>query len=728
MFALGGCSESDGGSGTDPNDGKVAVSFVLPGIGVETGAGGAAVASDVSSGCGVAGGFASGGVARSGVSATRADGFATRAGASEPLAKGVTVRIVAFKQGTDIASAAAAGYVGQATYVAAEGSGGAIVLKPCNVTLDGDGKVSGVNETGAKPLYLLPGTYDFYAITPAFLPDDSTHASVSVAHGDDFASSLTAGVELKFGGAVVQGGSPTSGKGAVTLTTLDRKCARLNFAVSRKSEGVKKAKFRSLWVSKLATSPKNTVSIGTDITADTDTSAENMPTTPQSGGGHFSFTVPTDVQTPSAGPAGTPTLPSPTPGGTPLPAYLCAVADEVLPKTADTLHLHMEVLFNDHADKTDAEIAANPALISVLDAQLPEIDYTKDKQYNYRLILKGGSVFLELTVSNWADDLADWSVDDLGGTPQVEGIVVGTWTPSSNQNDDMGQGSASGTTGTSDWTWTPNQNWSVELGNYMQAVSQANGWTSNSADNTAMGGGGISGSAGGSDGGNWTPGGGDTDNLGQSGSGTADNGGDWTNNPADDAPMGDGSASGSSDNGGTWDGDNSGDTDNLGQSGSGTADNGGDWTNNPADDAPMGDGSASGSTGDNGGDWGGSNSADNTAMGGGGGASGSSDNGGTWDGDNSGDTDNLGQSGSGTSDNGGTWDADNTGNTDNLGGEGSGTADNGGDWTNNPADDAPMGDGSASGSAGGSDGGNWTGNPTLGDGLGSVANEEEVDA
>ncbi len=702
MFALGGCSESDGGSEADPNDGKVAVSFVLPGIGVETGAGGAAVASDVSSGCGGAGGFASGGVARSGVSATRADGFATRAGASESLAKGVTVRIVAFKQGTDIASAAAAGYVAQATYVAAEGSGGAIVLKPCNVTLDGDGKVSGVNETGAKPLYLLPGTYDFYAITPAFLPDDSTHASVSVAHGDDFASSLTAGVELKFGGAVVQGGSPTSGKGAVTLTTLDRKCARLNFAVSRKSEGVKKAKFRSLWLSKLATSPKNTVSIGTDITADTDTSAENMPTTPQSGGGHFSFTVPTGVQTPSAGPAGTPTLPSPTPGGTPLPAYLCAVADEVLPKTADTLHLHMEVLFNDHADKTDAEIAANPALISVLDAQLPEIDYTKDKQYNYRLILKGGSVFLELTVSNWADDLADWSVDDLGGTPQVEGIVVGTWTPSSNQNDDMGQGSASGTTGTIDWTWTPNQNWSVELGNYMQAVSQANGWTSNSADNTAMGGGGISGSAGGSDGGNWTTVGGATDNLGASGSGTASSDDAWT-------PGG-------------------GDTDNLGQSGSGTADNGGDWTNNPADDAPMGDGSASGSS-DNGGDWGGSNSADNGSRGGGGGASGSSDNGGTWDDNNSGDTDNLAQSGSGTSDNGGTWDADNTGNTDNLGGESSGTADNGGAWGgSNSSDNGSMGDGSASGSAGGSDGGNWTGNPTLGDGLGSVADEEEVDA
>ena len=499
--------------------------------------------------------------------------------------------------------------------MAADG-GGTIVLKPC--TVDDNGKMA-ADQTGAKPLYLLPGTYDFYAITPAFAPDASAHTSVSVAHGDDFASSKTAGVTLKSGGGVEQpdpasGGSTISGSnGAVQLTVLGRKCARLSFTVSRKSEGIEKAKFRLLWLSKLATSPKNSVSINGDITADIDNTAD------QSGGGHFDFAVPTDIKEPT----GTTTIPSPIEGKDPLPAFLCDVADEVLPKAAGVLNLHMEVLFNDRVDKTDADILADPSLLSVLDAELPSIAYVKDKQYNYRLILKGGIVYLELTVSNWTD-LNDCSVDNLGGASQVEGIVVGTWTPCSNPNDDMGQGSASGELGSGDWMWTENQNWSVELGNYMQAVSQANGWTNNSADNPSLGNGSASGSV---DGGTWTtvfdnP----TDNLGDDASASAGNGGDWA------------------DVGG-------GDSSDLGDDASGSTGNGGNWTNNPEDDATMGNGSASGSTG-NGDSWT-SNPEDDATMGNGS-ASGSA-NGGDWAGVGGGDSSDLGDDASGSTGNGGNW-------------------------------------------------------------------------
>jgi len=520
-----------------------------------------------------------------------------------------------------------------------DGSGDKIILTPCTVAFDANGKVSSVSTAGASPLYLLPGTYDFYAITPAFASAD--HKSVSVAHGDDFASSSTASVELKFGGAVEQpkpgatdGSKLTGSDGAVTLAVLDRKCARLNFTVSRKSEGVEKAKFRSLWLSKLATSPKSSVSIDQDITADTDNSAENMPSTPQSGGGHFDFSVPTGVQSPTTGPDGTTTIPASDGSGGTLPAYLCAVADEVLPKTADTLHLHMEVLFNDNADKTDAEIAADPQSVSVLDAQLPQIAFEKDKQYNYRLILKGGIIFLELSVSDWADPVASWSADDLGSTPSVEGIVVGTWTPQESDSGGMGQGSTGGELGTTDWTWSANQNWGIEFGNYMQAVSQVNNWTSNNTgDNTSMGNGSASGSANGN--GTWTTvNDAATGNLGASGSGTASPDGTWT--------PGGGSA------------------DNLGQGNSGSANGSGNWSgSHSGDNSGVGDGSASGSAG-TGGDWSGSHTDGNSGMGNGS-SSGSANGNGTWTNGGGGSTGNLGDEGSGSANGNGNWSGSHSG-------------------------------------------------------------------
>lgn len=153
---------------------------------------------------------------------------------SENLAPGSTVRVLAY---TRRAAGAAADierdtYVAEATYRVKDDYS----LEPCVV----DGMTGVATGTaGASPMRLRTGTYDFYALTPAL--SLTGHKEASVAHGTDYACSLTAACAV----ATRQDVSTQT----VVLATLERKCSRLAFSITRKAENVVKAVINSVGLS-----------------------------------------------------------------------------------------------------------------------------------------------------------------------------------------------------------------------------------------------------------------------------------------------------------------------------------------------------------------------------------------------------------------------------------------------------------------------------------------------
>lgn len=211
MLVLFGCSESDGGQGNRPDDGKVAVSFVLPGIRVE-------VAPEAP------------------VASTRAEGDV----ATEPFGEGVTVRVAAFRRAGTDAALAGDTFVDDGTYMAVK-EDDEIVLKPCTIGADGTGTP---DEAGR--LRLAAGTYDFYAITPA-LPLRADNRSVEVGHGADYASAPTLAVQVER--------QPSGTAQTVELEVLERRCSKLNFSISRLHPNVDKAVFNSVKLGRIAAAP-----------------------------------------------------------------------------------------------------------------------------------------------------------------------------------------------------------------------------------------------------------------------------------------------------------------------------------------------------------------------------------------------------------------------------------------------------------------------------------------
>ena len=142
-----------------------------------------------------------------------ASGIATEVAtrAASPLADGATLRILAFWRVGESPDLSTDKYMGEGTYRAVNGNG---TLEAVNVLL------------------LRAGTYDFYALTPALAvanPDNdggSPACTVSVGHGVDYATSLTAG-------QTVSEASP-----AVVLDDLGRHCAKLIFALQPPVAGV----------------------------------------------------------------------------------------------------------------------------------------------------------------------------------------------------------------------------------------------------------------------------------------------------------------------------------------------------------------------------------------------------------------------------------------------------------------------------------------------------------
>lgn len=126
-----------------------------------------------------------------------AEGTPTRAALTEKT----TVRVVVFTSSNPT-------YTAEQTYYA-DASG---KLKPCTVNNDGTFKA----EDTTSELALYPGTYDFYAYTPA-LPLTNRN-SITVPNGVDYASSVTSGKEVKT-------------DMSLALTTLARQCAKIALVV-----------------------------------------------------------------------------------------------------------------------------------------------------------------------------------------------------------------------------------------------------------------------------------------------------------------------------------------------------------------------------------------------------------------------------------------------------------------------------------------------------------------
>lgn len=137
---------------------------------------------------------------------------ATKAG--EALAEGTTVRIAAYYH--DPGNPQLSTLCKEVTYCVRDGK-----LVPCTVDENGN-----FTAFGGQDMELSSYAYDFYSVSPA-LPLSTDKRLVSkVPHGVDYATSVTANQNIS-----------TSKVQTVSLTTLSRRCAKVDFVVKR-ADGV----------------------------------------------------------------------------------------------------------------------------------------------------------------------------------------------------------------------------------------------------------------------------------------------------------------------------------------------------------------------------------------------------------------------------------------------------------------------------------------------------------
>lgn len=334
------------------------------------------------------------------------------------LADDVTLRILAFRRQSTTPDLSTDEYVGAGIYKAGGGNG----------TL-----------TAVTPLLLRAGTYDFYTLTPdqeVTYPDntgDGLVCTVSVGHGTDYATSLT---EQK----TVSETAPT-----VALDELCRRCTKLAFVLSPKSDNIKSI---------------DIVSAG----------LTNMTDEPVRGQLHEELPVETAGRTTSL----SVTDFTATDMTKPLELSTSAVA---LPRKADAFDYRMEVKFNGSTKKTE------------LLAKLPEdLTFQPGYSYTFTVKLKGGMADLVLTIRPWDEDfLFDTEMGEADGLV----LTVGTWTDvywddSNGSHADTGGGNTQlVVTG-----WQPSANWETEMGKYPGLSMMSGGWENTDWGNHASTGGG----------------------------------------------------------------------------------------------------------------------------------------------------------------------------------------------------------------------------------------------
>lgn len=283
----------------------------------------------------------------------------SRAEGVENLAQNTTVRVVAYRRSAQEPDIARDTYIGEATFKALAGG----VLSPCAV----DDAGNATEAPADYDLFLRSGQYDLYAITPA-LKLDTDHHSVDVAHGVDFAASLTTVKIVPQGSGAAQD---------VTLNTLQRQCANIFFTISRKAENVTAAEILDVSMERMAHTP-----------AHTSIESGSLPR----GNNDAPYVMPEG-----------------TPGALP---YEYSVSDELLPKSAEAFDLRMQVRFNNSAETSD------------LQAEIPAMAFNPGLRYTFDIKLEGGFVILELQITPWNVE-AVWETEL--GEPLYFTIEVGRW-------------------------------------------------------------------------------------------------------------------------------------------------------------------------------------------------------------------------------------------------------------------------------------------------------------
>ncbi|WP_300704620.1 fimbrillin family protein [Bacteroides sp.] len=239
---------------------------------------------------------------------------------------------------------------------------------------------NGTLSATGTPLLLRKGTYDFYALTPNLSvtrtdgSGEGKTCTVSVNHGTDYATSFTPAVTV------------TEEKQSVDLAMLKRHCTMLTFALSPKYQNVTSVAIKSAGLTNLTHAPLTT------SLSDSKLSLEGIALDTEISLAGNSFTCPDADNTP----------------------YDRKAATIVLPRKAGAFKFKMKVAFNGLAD-------------TELEADLPaDLVFAEGTHYTFTVKMKGGSVQLELKVTEWAGtEDNDVSMGDPG-TPTIE-VVIGEW-------------------------------------------------------------------------------------------------------------------------------------------------------------------------------------------------------------------------------------------------------------------------------------------------------------
>ena len=321
--------------------------------------------------------------------------------ASSPLSDNTTLRILAFRRVGQSPNLQADEYMGEGTYRASLGNG---------------------SLTPVHSLLLRAGSYDFYALTPetatASGGGGGTTAppyTVSVGHGMDYATSLTAG-------RTVDESNPS-----VPLNDLVRRCTRLVFELSPKAGNIKKVRVASAGLTNMTAAP-----VAAPMNAELPLAGVAQSDGLTIAGGSFS---PPDKD---------------------LNTSAAAV---VLPRMAGKFDFELDVSFNDMAD---AKFTA---------AMPPTLAFAPGTQYTFTLKMKGSSMQLTLTVVPWGESVMGGQ-GDIGASAPIT-VTVGAW-----ENVTVPGETGGGNPTVSTGQWILNPDLDVLFGNYGLSTINGLPWAS----------------------------------------------------------------------------------------------------------------------------------------------------------------------------------------------------------------------------------------------------------
>lgn len=321
--------------------------------------------------------------------------------ASSPLSDNTTLRILAFRRVGQSPNLQADEYMGEGTYRASLGNG---------------------SLTPVHSLLLRAGSYDFYALTPetatASGGGGGTTAppyTVSVGHGMDYATSLTAG-------RTVDESNPS-----VPLNDLVRRCTRLVFELSPKAGNIKKVRVASAGLTNMTAAP-----VAAPLNAELPLAGVAQSDGLTIAGGSFS---PPDKD---------------------LNTSAAAV---VLPRMAGKFDFELDVSFNDMAD-------------AKFTAAMPEtLVFAPGTQYTFTLKMKGSSMQLTLTVVPWGESVMGGQ-GDIGASAPIT-VTVGAW-----ENVTVPGETGGGNPTVSTGQWILNPDLDVLFGNYGLSTINGLPWAS----------------------------------------------------------------------------------------------------------------------------------------------------------------------------------------------------------------------------------------------------------